>query len=103
MENPKHTKDLVNKSLARFIVEELTREKSYLEKRKQKLTIAHVTDVEFNQREYSETIMKLDWNQEMLNKMEIVLEMADRYRDQELPRGYTFNPTLSGLNDPKNR
>jgi len=103
MENPKHTKDLVNKSLARFIVEELTRENSYLEKRKQKLTIAHVTDVEFNQREYEETIMKLNWNLEMLRKMEIVLEMADRYRDQELPRGYTFNPTLSGLNDPKNR
>ena len=103
MENQNHIKDLVNKSLARFIVEELTRENYYLEKRKQKLTIAHVTDVEFNQMEYSETIMKLNWNLEMLRKMEIVLEMADRYRDQELPRGYTFNPTLKGLNDPRNR
>jgi hypothetical protein len=35
--------------------------------------------------------------------MEIVMEMEESYKKEELPQGYTFNPTLSGLNDPKNK
>jgi hypothetical protein len=35
--------------------------------------------------------------------MEVIMEMEESYKNGDIPQGYTFNPELSGLNNPANR
>jgi hypothetical protein len=101
MENSNYVKNLVNPSLTRFIIQELMNENSILNKKRKSL----IDDENYSQNsdELEKVVLKLNQNIEWLTKMETLLEMEEKYKNKELPQGYTFNPTLSGLNDPKNR
>jgi hypothetical protein len=101
MENSNHVKNLVNPSLTRFIIQELMNENSILNKKRKSL----IDDENYSQNsdELEKVVLKLNQNIEWLTKMETLLEMEEKYKNKELPQGYTFNPTLSGLNNPKNR
>ena len=101
MENSNYVKNLVNPSLTRFIIQELMNENSILNKKRKSL----IDDENYSQNsdELEKVVLKLNQNLEWLTKMETLLEMEEKYKNKELPQGYTFNPTLSGLNDPKNR
>jgi Zn-finger domain-containing protein len=57
----------------------------------------------FSVKDFEAVIAKLNKNLEWLQKMETVMEMEESYKSGELPQGYTFNPELSGLNNPANR
>jgi hypothetical protein len=76
-------------------------ENSILNKKRKSL----IDDENYSQNsdELEKVVLKLNQNIEWLTKMETLLEMEEKYKNKELPQGYTFNPTLSGLNDPKNR
>ena len=99
MSESKHVKNLVNTSLARLIIQELMAENAKLRKREKALIDMSNTDSE----EFESIRIKMFDNLELLDKMSTVLEMEDLYRDGVLPQGYTFDATLSGLNNPLNR
>ena len=99
MSESKHTKNLINTSLARFITQELMTENAKLRKREKTLLDMKLTDTD----EFESIRIKMFTNLELLDKMSTVLEMEDLYKNGTLPQGYTFDPQLSGLNNPLNR
>jgi hypothetical protein len=99
MSESKHVKNLVNTSLARLITQELMAENAKLGKREKALFDMKLTDTD----EFESIRIKMFTNLELLDKMSTVLEMEDLYKNGTLPQGYTFDPQLSGLNNPLNR
>ena len=104
METANHTKNLVNPSLARFVIQELMRENASLGKKRKDLLELQRTQPElFSVEDFEAVITKLNKNLVWLEKMEVIMEMEESYKNGDLPQGYTFNPELSGLNNPANR
>jgi hypothetical protein len=104
METANHTKNLVNPSLARFVIQELMRENVILRKRRKELLEIQRTTLEpFAFIDFEAVTKKMNQNLVWLQKMEVIMEMEESYKNGDLPQGYTFNPELSGLNNPANR
>jgi hypothetical protein len=104
METANYTKNLVNPSLARFIIQELMQENVILKNRRiTLLELKHSQPELFVFEDYEHIVEKLNRNLDWLQKMEVVMEMEESYKNGDLPQGYTFNPELSGLNNPANR
>ena len=104
METANHTKNLVNPSLARFIIQELMNENVILAKNRKALLELQRTQPElFSAEDFETVITKLNRNLEWLQKMEVVMEMEESYKSGDLPQGYTMNNPGYGLNNLANR
>ena len=101
MSESKHTKNLVNIQLARFIIQELMAENAKL--RKMERAFNERLDLNLTQKDLDNIDARINENLDLLKKMEVVLEMENLYNKGILPQGYTFDAELSGLNNPLNR
>ena len=103
METANHTKNLVNPSLARFVIQELMQENATLGKKRKALLELQRTQPELvSVEDFEAVITKLNKNLVWLQKMGTVIEMEESYKNGDLPQGYIFNPRQSGLNNPDN-
>jgi hypothetical protein len=104
METANHTKNLVNPSLARFIIQELMQENVILRNRHKALLELQRNQTEpFVFEDFVAVVKKLNKNLDWLQKMETVMEMEESYKNGDLPQGYTSNNPGYGLNNPANR